>query len=499
MYTSPAKMLQRRLCLGLAKSGHANGGVTTLRTNGCKHYSTNGARPARSILRPQVIALSLGIGFGATWWATRSRSDQNTLSQSEEPPRLEDAPLTHLMVDPGFSDDEVTRTLAQGSFTRRVTKIAGVDRYDGAQLASNSPCEDRYVHGSFSSPANEGKSWMAWGVFDGHAGWQTAELLKNQLPTFVRQSLSEAGSQTDDTTVQKSIVKGFLNLEDLIIKTALEQAQSDAPLRQKIKNLAPAFAGSCALLSLYDPTTRSLHVACTGDSRAVLGRRVEDGKWEAIALSVDQTGSNEAEVARINNEHPSETEIAKGGRVLGIMVSRAFGDSRWRYPLEVQEDLMRRFYGPALLTPRYDVRTPPYLTAEPVVTTTKIEAGRPSFLIMASDGLWDMLSNQEAVDMVGRWIESQGPGSKRAEQESTPIKERWDFSRYWKDGDWKFETEKTTPVDGNPAVHLIRGSLGGDNKDLVAARLAFTSPESRRVRDDITVQVVFFEGSARRE
>ena len=193
-----------------------------------------------------------------------------------------------------------------------------------------------------------------------------------------------------------------MDLEDLIVKTALEQAQSDEPLKQKISKLLPAFAGSCALLSLYDSRTQKLHVACTGDSRAVMGRRTTDGKWQAVPLSVDQSGSNEDEIARINSEHPNETGIAKDGRILGIMCSRAFGDSRWRYPQEVQEDFQKRFYGPAPLKPRYDVRTPPYLTAAPVVTTTKISPDEPSFLIMATDGLWDMLSSQQGRRYGGR-------------------------------------------------------------------------------------------------
>ena len=93
------------------------------------------------------------------------------------------------MVEPGPSDDEVTRTLSQESYShsKGVTSL-GVSRYDGAQLASNNPCEDRYVHGKFL--ADWGSQCMAWGVFDGHGGGETAELLKKQLLSFVRHRLS---------------------------------------------------------------------------------------------------------------------------------------------------------------------------------------------------------------------------------------------------------------------------------------------------------------------
>lgn len=68
-------------------------------------------------------------------------------------------------------------------------------------------------------------------------------------------------------------------------------------------------------------------------------------------MSVDQTGSNADEVARINVEHPGEDGIAKDGRILGMMVSRAFGDGRWKWSLELQQDLSRKFKGPSPLTP----------------------------------------------------------------------------------------------------------------------------------------------------
>ena len=51
---------------------------------------------------------------------------------------------------------------------------------------------------------------------------------------------------------------------------------------------------------------------------------------------------------------------------------------------------------------------------------------------------------------------------------------------------------RTTIQDDNAAVHLVRNSLGGNHHQLIAARLAVSSPFSRRLRDDTTVQVVFF-------
>ncbi|RJE25695.1 Protein phosphatase 2C [Aspergillus sclerotialis] len=360
-----------------------------------KSYPTKGS----SSQSMRYIAAAGVASTPGIWWLLMTPHD--------DAPCFESPPAEYLDIDQGPSEQHVTNIISQEAYSSQVRNVAGVDRYDGTQLASNSPCEDQFTHGKFPSPWNDGNQWMAWAVFDGHSGWQTADLLKRQLLPFVRRSLgrvklhSNKEPTPEDTVVQCAIKQGFISLDDSIFQTALNTAESNAPLQDKVKRFLPAYSGSCALLSLYDPITSTLHVACTGDSRTVLGQRNEDGEWEAIPLSVDQTRRNKDNVARLYNEHPGEEDIVKDGRVLGIMVSRAFGDSQWKWPLELQQDLKKRFYGPVPLTPKYDIRTPPYLTAEPVVTSTKINPSKPSFLIMATDGMWDMLSNEQAVNLVG--------------------------------------------------------------------------------------------------
>ncbi|KAJ5212156.1 protein serine/threonine phosphatase 2C [Penicillium cinerascens] len=453
--------------------------ASILRTPACNSYSTK--RPSHS--RRYVATVSFVGTSGIGWF----------LSTRDDVPSLQSPPAEDLVPETGPSKEEVTHIISRAAYSFAVRDTPGVNRYDGNQLASNSPCEDRYIHGTFS-PYNDGKKWMAWAVFDGHAGWQTADLLQKQLLTFVRHGLSQiklsSEGYTSDASVQDAVVKGFLALDDSIVETALQTSQSKMSLAEKVKKLLPAYAGSCALLSLYDSATSTLHVACTGDSRAVLGQQGPDGKWEAIPLSVDQTGYNEEEIARLCSEHPGEKNMIKDGRVLGLAVSRAFGDTRWKWPLDFQRKMKNKFGAPSPLTPKYDVRTPPYLTAEPVVTSTKIDPNKPSFLIMASDGIWDMLSNQQAVNLVTKWIEA-STGEKR-KSELEPVYGPFDLGRFENGVDWKFEEKRTTVQDENAAVHLVRNSLGGNHHEMVAGRLAFSSPFSRNQRDDMTVQVVFF-------
>ncbi|TWU74593.1 hypothetical protein ED733_006681 [Metarhizium rileyi] len=455
-----------------------------------RKFSKNFSSSAPSINKGmRYTAIAGMVAAPCFWWLVATRDDA---------PSLTSPPAQHLVIEPGPSRDQVTRLISQEAYSFRVKSVSGVDRYDGTQLGSNALCEDRFTHGKFPSPWNDGNHWMAWAVFDGHAGWQTADLLEKQLLPHVRHSLSQVKSASiagpvPDEVVRHAITTAFVNLDASIIKTAMDTAQGKEPLQDKIKKLAPAYAGSCALLSLYDPVTSNLHVACTGDSRAVVGQKGANGKWEAIPLSVDQTGDNKEEVARLSKEHPGEENIVKDGRVLGMMVSRAFGDGRWKWPLDFQLDSVQRFYGTPPLTPKHDFRTPPYLTAEPVVTTTKIDPSKPAFLIMATDGLWYTLSNQQAVDLVGRWVDAQAAGETSSKPEATY--EPFDFGQFWKGVNWKFVEGRTTNQDDNAAVHLVRNALGGNHHELTAGRLAFTPPLSRRVRDDITVQVAFFNSN----
>lgn len=250
--------------------------TTILQTHAKNAYSTkastSGSGPTSSLMK--YIAIAGLVSTSGLWWLITTRDDA---------PQLESPPAERWTVEPGPSRDQVTQIISQGAYSFPVRDVAGVSRYDGAQLASNSPCEDRFTHGKLPSPWNGGKQWMAWAVFDGHIGCQTAELLTKQLLPFVRHSLNQVKPPSNEESlpeelVQCAIKKGFVSLDDSIIKTALDTSQSEASLQDKVKKLAPAFAGSCALLSMYDSTTKTLHVACTGDSRAVLGQRRADGK-----------------------------------------------------------------------------------------------------------------------------------------------------------------------------------------------------------------------------
>lgn len=305
--------------------------------------------------------------------------------------------------------------------------------------------------------------------------------------------------------IDTAIKQGFLRLDHEIIHESVDKVMKGNSKRAAAEILAPAFSGSCALLSFYDSRSKLFRVACTGDSRAVLGRKGPAGKWIATALSEDQTGGTPSEMERLRAEHPGEEYVVRQGRILGgLEPSRAFGDSMYKWSKDVQDRMKKSYFG---RTPSTLLKTPPYVTAEPIITTTKVEPEKGDFVVMATDGLWEMLSNEEVVGLVGQWLESQprtptgsGTGSSGkswikswlgSSDRTLPV-EKGPESDNGGDGQripmrqaqWNVVGSDSRFVveDKNAATHLIRNALGGKDRDMVCALLTLPSPFSRRYR-----------------
>ncbi|KAG6012633.1 hypothetical protein E4U54_007408, partial [Claviceps lovelessii] len=330
---------------------------------------------------------------------------------------------------------------------------------------------------------------------------------------------SAKSSLPSNEAIDLAIKTGFNRLDNEIVHKSVEKVFKASSKAVAAELLQPALSGSCALLSFYDSRTNLLRVACTGDSRAVLGRRSDSGKWTATALSEDQTGGNPDEASRMRKEHPGEENVIRNGRVLGgLEPTRAFGDAVYKWSRDVAGKLRSNFFG---RSPSPLLKTPPYVTAEPIVTTTKINPSNGDFLVLATDGLWEMLTNEEVVGLVGQWIESQAAATTSSSSSSTsqfqaawskifgstshntPLPVEGAKSSASQDGQrtpirlqqWGIDPDakdRFIVKDNNVATHLVRNALGGTNDEQVRALLTLPSPFSRRYRDDLTVQVIFF-------
>lgn len=430
-----------------------------------------------------------------------------------------------------LTPDQASLKLRTNEESYLVGRGEGVVRYDVVQIPSNDPIEDDHVEKIVEVPSTtagseDGKArsdWMFWGVFDGHAGWTTSAKLRQTLVSYVARELHatyKAALQDSKAmlptaaAVDAAIKKGFMTLDHEITHDSVQKVLKSNSKLAAAELLAPALSGSCALLSFYDSRSKELRVACAGDSRAVLGRRGGSGKWTATPLSVDQTGGTPSEDARLRAEHPNEPYVTMNGRILGgLEPSRAFGDAIYKWSRETQDKMKNSYFGRS--ASKY-LKTPPYVTAEPVITTTKIAPENGDFVVMATDGLWEMLTNEEVIGLVGQWLEGQSSNPKVAsnsssnswlgswfgssQKSSLPVEHHDEGNTQGqrapiRQQQWGVPTgqeERFVYEDKNAATHLVRNALGGKDQDMLSALLTLPSPYSRRYRDDLTVQVIFF-------
>ncbi|KAH1243533.1 putative protein phosphatase 2C 42 [Glycine max] len=157
-----------------------------------------------------------------------------------------------------------------------------------------------------------------------------------------------------------------------------------------------ASAGTCCLVGVIFQQT--LFVANAGDSRVVLGKKVGNtGGMAAIQLSTEHNANLEAVRQELKELHPHDPQIVvlKHGvwRVKGIIqVSRSIGDVYLKHAQFNREPLNAKFRLP-------EPMNMPILSANPTILSHALQPN-DSFLIFASDGLWEHLSNEKAVDIV---------------------------------------------------------------------------------------------------
>ena len=177
------------------------------------------------------------------------------------------------------------------------------------------------------------------------------------------------------------------------------------------------------------------------------------------------------------SEHPVEeaSTCLKYERLLGRLAPlRAFGDAKFKWDKKKQEQCFRS-RGVAPLSDAKEFHTPPYLTSEPEVTSYQLQPS-DKFLILATDGLWDMLSNEEAVQSVKENLHR----SASTHRNGSP------YSITYQEQNVGCELE-------NSASCLIKEALGGDDHVSVSTSLNIPYPDVRMYRDDITVTVVHFD------
>ncbi|KAK6946013.1 PPM-type phosphatase-like domain [Dillenia turbinata] len=223
------------------------------------------------------------------------------------------------------------------------------------------------------------------GVYDGHGGPEASQFVNKNLFSYLQRFSNEQGGLSTEV-----IKRAFHATEEdfvHLVKTAL-------PLKPQI-----ASVGSCCLVGAI--ANEQLYVANLGDSRVVLGRKdSKEGKKNSVVaerLSTDHNVGVEEVRKEVEALHPDDSHIVmytRGvWRIKGIIqVSRSIGDVYLKRP-EVNRDPIFQQFGNPIPLKR------PVMTSEPSVLCRKLSS-QDLFLIFASDGLWEQLSDQAAVEIV---------------------------------------------------------------------------------------------------
>ena len=205
---------------------------------------------------------------------------------------------------------------------------------------------------------------------------------------------------------------------------------------------------------IFFPFTAKYSPLRPGDCTAVVGYLSDTGTWMANKLTKEHNSSNEDEVNRIKAEHPPKEHpyIIQGDRLLSILAPlRAFGDFKFKWSRGQVEETLGMILGEHACPPNY--KSPPYLTARPDITHHKL-SHRDKFLVIASDGLWDMMSEAQVVRLVGQHI--------KGKSVFTPFETKTKTGGSLKLGDIakslkkRQQAMKNKPNDTNAATHLIR-------------------------------------------
>eukprot|EP00536_Pseudo-nitzschia_multiseries_P012113 jgi/Psemu1/244287/estExt_Genewise1.C_4450029 len=150
----------------------------------------------------------------------------------------------------------------------------------------------------------------------------------------------------------------------------------------------PIHAGATAVVAVM--TGQVLTVANAGDSRAVLCRRrkTADGGHYAFPLSYDHKPSQTHEKNRILR---SGGFVNHFGRINGnLNLSRSIGDLKYKQVPGIP--------------PHHQM-----ITAEPDIMQITLDPNEDEFLILGCDGIWDCLTNEQAVDFVKSRIDTKSP------------------------------------------------------------------------------------------
>uniref|UniRef100_A0AAY4DCL7 PPM-type phosphatase domain-containing protein n=1 Tax=Denticeps clupeoides TaxID=299321 RepID=A0AAY4DCL7_9TELE len=368
------------------------------------------------------------------------------------------------------SADHMARPILILKETRRLPWVTGyaevINAGKSAVNEDQACCEVLVVQrrsGSCSTPSrtptdSEGLVFHYWALFDGHAGSGAAVMASRLLQHHVVEQLQDGLHETlvpHRSLSRASSLRGAagapgspcappprffsekkIQHESLVIG-ALENAFKEMDTQIEREKAVFNISGGCTALAICYLLGK-LYVANAGDSRAIIIR-----SGEVIPMSTEFTPESERQRLQFlgymqphllggeftHLEFPRRVQRKEVGK---RMLYRDFTMTGWAYKTIQDEDL--RFpliYGEGkkarvlatigvtrglgdhdLKVHDSDIYIKPFLSCCPevkVYNLTQYEHGADDVLVMGTDGLWDVLSNEEVADAVTSFLANCDP------------------------------------------------------------------------------------------
>lgn len=215
-------------------------------------------------------------------------------------------------------------------------------------------------------------------VFDGHGGNAVSAALRDRLHKkidhFKRIELEKESKRVEhENHISKKINLSAASFTDAI-RSAFQEMDKEILLDENL-----SFQGSTAVaVFLHEEKDgqRTIISANVGDSRAILSRRKR-----ALDLTRDHKPNEREEKARIikMGEEVLWDHYSKVYRVRGLSLSRAMGDKAAK----------------------------PAVSGEVEIKSFPLLSGKDDeFIVLASDGLWDVMSSQDVVSFVDKTLQA---------------------------------------------------------------------------------------------
>jgi len=223
---------------------------------------------------------------------------------------------------------------------------------EGHDLGTRPTMEDNFMHiDGFAGVKDQG----FFAIYDGHGGKQTVDFLTCGLHLNLAYHLKT-------------------NAKDCSLPEAFEKVYEHTDAQIRRQQILQSGATAVTVLLRTEKKQRVIYCANAGDTRAVL---CEGGK--ARRITRDHKASDKDEKKRIEE---SGGFVTRTNRVNGLLaVSRAFGDHMLK----------------------------PAVSVKPYQEKVEITKDMP-YLVIACDGLWDVMEDQVVIDFVDKRLKEEFKG-----------------------------------------------------------------------------------------